>query len=116
MSRIIWEVPIKTVSEANSSEHWTVSRKRHRTQQFFIRALFHGLKHSIQLPCKITLTRLNSRLLDEKDNLPMSFKWISDEISECLIPEKRKFYVKNGKAIPIKGRADDDKRDRKSVV
>lgn len=110
MSKIIWEIPLKTVSEANSSEHWTVSSKRHRQQQFFVRALFHGHPKPILPPCKITLTRINSRSLDEDDNLPMAFKWIKDEISECIFPEKRRFYVKKGKACPIKGRADDDYR------
>jgi len=110
MTKIVWEIPLKTVSEANSSEHWSVSSKRHRQQQFFVRALFHGLDEQIPVPCKVTLTRLNSRSLDDDDNLPMAFKWIKDEISECIFPEKRMFYVKKGKARPIKGRADDDPR------
>lgn len=110
MGKIVWELPLKTVSEANRSEHWTVSSKRHRQQQFFVRALFHGHAKPILPPCKITLTRVSSRALDEDDNLPMAFKWIKDEISECIFPEKRIFYVKKGKARAIKGRADDDPR------
>jgi hypothetical protein len=47
----------------------------------------------------------------DDDNLRFSLKWIRDEISECLIPEKRKSYVdKNGKLRHLKGRADDDER------
>ena len=78
--KIMWELPLTTVSEANSSEHWTKSSKRHRQQQFFVRAMFHGLKTEIPIPCTITLTRLNSRGLDKSDNLPMAFKYIKDEI------------------------------------
>ena len=109
MTKISWEIPLKTVSEANSSEHWTVSSKRHRQQQFFVRALFHGLDKEIPMPCKIKLTRLNSRGLDD-DNLVSAFKFLRDEISECIFPEKRKHYMKKGKAISIKGRADSDPR------
>jgi hypothetical protein len=108
MTKIMWEIPLKTVSEGNTFEHWAQSSKRHRQQQFFIRALFHGLTEEIPLPCKITLTRLGGFVLDKKDNLPMSFKWISDEISECIFPQKRKTYIKNGKIRTLKGRLDDD--------
>ncbi len=111
MEKITWETPIKTVSEANSSEHWTVSSKRHRQQQFLIRSLFHALRVPIPIPCKITLTRLNSRALDG-DNLVSSMKWIRDEISECVFPEKRKAYLSKGKVRTLKGRADDDIRIR----
>ncbi len=111
MEKIVWEIPLKTVSEANRSEHWTVSSRRHRQQQFFVRMLFNQETREIPIPCKITLTRLSSRDLDAKDNLPMSFKWISDEISECIFPEKQKAYVTDkGKLRPIKGRLDDDPR------
>ncbi len=38
-------------------------------------------------------------------------KWIRDEISECIFPEKRKTVVTDkGKVRAIKGRADDDPR------
>ncbi len=111
MEKIVWEIPLKTVSEANSSEHWSVSSKRHRQQQFFVRALFHGLKKEIPIPCKITLTRLNSRGLDNFENLPMAFKYIKDEIALCIFPENRKAYVqKNGKIKQIKGHGDEDPR------
>jgi len=109
MDKLIWNIPIKTVSEANSSEHWTVSSKRHRSQQFLIRALFHSLHSPIQLPCKITLTRKNKRFLDEDDNLPMAFKWIKDEIALCIFPEKRTFYLnRKGRSVSIKGHGDND--------
>lgn len=108
MCEIIWELPLKTVSESNISEHWTKASKRHRQQQHFIRLLFAKESKEIPLPCNVKLIRLATRFLDKDDNLPMSFKWIKDEISECLFPEKRAHYIdRNGWARPIKGRADD---------
>lgn len=111
MDKIIWELPLKTISEANCSQHWTVKSKRHKQQQFFVRALFNRQQNPISLPCCVKMIRLGSRLLDAEENLPMAFKWVKDEISACLIPEKRKFYKdKKGKLREIKGRADDDPR------
>lgn len=105
---IRWELPLKTVSESNISEHWTKKSKRHRQQQFFIRELFAKETSEMPIPCVIILTRISTRLLDYDDNLRVAFKWIKDEISECIFPEKRKCYLdKKGKVRQIKGRADD---------
>lgn len=110
MAKIVWGLPIKTVSEANCSQHWAIKRKRHKVQQMLIRSLFNGLAMPIVLPCVVKLFRLGTRPLDD-DNLRTAFKWIRDEVSECLIPEKRSSYVaKNGRIRQIKGRADSDPR------
>lgn len=110
MGKIIWEIPLKTVSESNCREHWTKSSKRHRQQQFIIRAVYNAESQEITLPCTVKMTRMSSRLLDD-DNLRIAFKWIRDEISECLIPEKCASYVdNNGNIRRLKGRADDDAR------
>ncbi len=104
------ELPIKTVSEANSSEHWTKKAERHKYQQYLLNWGFRPYKNSIQLPCIVKLIRLSPRTLDD-DNLRTAFKYVRDEISEILIPEKKKYYLsKQGRAVPIKGRADDDPR------
>lgn len=104
---IRWELPLKTVSESNRSEHWTKSSKRHKQQQFFIRSLFNHEAQEIPMPCVITLTRLSSRMLDAEENLPMAFKWIKDEIGACLFPEKVVIYHKGGgKFVKNKGHAD----------
>ena len=109
--KIIWEIPLKTVSEGNRSEHWRVSGNRHRMQQAFVRLLFNGLKSPVSLPCCVKMIRVGGRELDAEDNLRMALKWIKDEISVCLIPEKRTYYVdKKGKTREVKGRADDDPR------
>lgn len=111
METITWEIPIKTVSESNCSEHWAVKSKRHRMQQFFVRAMFNRANGGIRLPCEITLTRVALRALDDDDNLPMAFKWIKDEIGACLFPEKVVIVKKkNGKYIKNKGHADADPR------
>lgn len=93
------KLPIKTVSEASlSREHWTKKHRRHKAQKDFI---FYALKDQINetlLPCKIKLTRIAPRFLDQWDNLPMSFKWILDSLASLLVP---------GKAI---GQADSDNR------
>ena len=104
------ELPIKTVSEANSSEHWTKKAERHKQQQFILRWGLKNYMCMLKVPCTVKLTRLSPRTLDS-DNLLTSLKYIRDEISEILIPEKKKYYLsKQGRAVPIKGRADDDPR------
>lgn len=109
--KITWELPIKTVSESNCCEHWTKKAKRHKQQQYFIWLLFNSEETHIELPCTVKMIRLGPKYLDAEDNLPMAFKWIKDEISECLIPEKRKSFInKKGKIQQIKGRADSDPR------
>ena len=105
---IIWEIPLKTVSEANKHEHWTVSSKRHQMQQYFIRRQFLLEERKVILPCTVKLVRIGGRFLDKDDNLPMSFKWIRDEIADCLFPGKLVKYVDgNGKTRSLKGRLDD---------
>lgn len=108
--KIVWEIPLKTVSESNCSENrWDKSR-RHRQQQFFIRVLFNQETREISVPCTITMTRIGPRFLDD-DNLPMSMKWIRDEIGASLFPERVTTYKKkNGAYATNKGHADSDPR------
>lgn len=94
---IEWILPIKTVSESNSSEHWSKKHKRHKAQRHRISVAFMEHRKPIQLPCTITMTRLAPRKLDD-DNLRGALKWIRDAIADQIIP---------GKAC---GRADDDER------
>lgn len=110
MPTITWKIPLKTVSEANLCEHWSASSKRHRTQQFFIRELFRKETQKAKLPCIVRMTRLASHMMDD-DNLRTAFKWIRDEISECLVPTQKFTYTtKSGRIKSIKGRADSDPR------
>lgn len=107
---IRWEIPIKTVSESNSSEPWRVKSQRHRQQQFFVRSIFNAEAQEIPLPCIVTLTRVSPRFLDDDDNLPIAFKWIKDEIGACILPDKVYYYKRAGKLIANKGHADSDSR------
>lgn len=93
-----WHFNIKTASEANSSEHWTVKAKRHKKQKLAIKKILIIDKPNIRLPCKVSLTRLAPRILDAHDNLAVSMKYIVDAIADYLCP---------GKAA---GRADDSKQ------
>lgn len=80
-------VDIKTVSEANVSEHWTTRRKRITSQHKIIWHELHRILPSgkISLPCKITLTRYASKEMDD-DNLPTSMKYIKDAVANFIKP------------------------------
>lgn len=104
-------LPIKTVAESNSREHWHKKATRHSFQQMIIRSAWNTHKPHITLPCTVTLTRLASRKLDAMDALPMAFKWISDEIAAQIFPEKVVEYkTKRGKTVTNKGQCDNDER------
>lgn len=75
---------IRTVSEANNSDHWAKKSKRHRTQKIFVKLALR--KYPVSLPCTVTLTRIAPRRLDSHDNLASSFKYIADAIAEHLNP------------------------------
>jgi hypothetical protein len=105
-----FEIDIKTVSEANSTQHWSTKHKRHKQQQFFVRAAYMQYMSYVKVPCNVTLTRLAPHDLDS-DNLQMAFKWIRDEISELILPEHCKEFVDaKGNIRKLKGRADSDER------
>lgn len=82
------KLPIKTVNEANSREHWHKKAVRHTKQKDAIKfALVNRITPDL-LPCTIKLTRVAPRKLDQWDNLPMSFKWILDTLASLLVPNK----------------------------
>lgn len=82
-----WHLPIYTVSEANTQQHWTKKKKRTDLQKKWIWLLFQREKPSIPLPCTIKLTRIGKRMLDD-DNLPMSLKTVRDAIADQINPGK----------------------------
>ena len=84
VSSISITLPIRTKSEANSSEHWRIKYERHRKQKMIIFYALKPHKDKIKLPCKITLIRFAPRKLDAHDNLPMSFKYIVDAICSII--------------------------------
>lgn len=92
-----WQLNIRTASESNSKEHWTVKAKRHRKQKSMIKKIFLSERPKVKPPCTVLLTRIAPGTLDAHDNLPISFKWIVDAIADYLCPGQ------------LAGRADDNK-------
>lgn len=119
MTKIEFDLPIKTISEANCSEHWTKKSKRHKNQQVFVKMALDVFVKSCRLPCKIKMTRLSRNFFDD-DNVVSSLKYLRDEISEHIArlnmtPEEREkykeFYVtKKGSVRRKKGHFDNDPR------
>jgi hypothetical protein len=62
-----------------------------------VRIILNQINKEIPLPCTIKLTRYASRSLDKHDNLPISFKYIVDELCAFITGKDR-------------GRGDDDER------
>ena len=91
-------IPLKIISEANKSEHWSKKSARHRKQKHMISLFLKPVISTISLPCHVELTRIAPRMLDEHDNLRSSLKWAVDAIAGLLLPNLEP------------GRADDDKR------
>lgn len=77
-------LPIRTVSEGNCFEPWQKKHKRHKSQKRQISLIFSMIKKKPTLPCKLKLTRYAPRTLDKHDNLPMSFKFLTDQICSEL--------------------------------
>lgn len=82
-------LPIKTVSESNSTEHWTKKAARHKLQKWLVTQSFRSQHIKVNLPVQVTLTRIAPKNLDEHDNLRVSNKWIVDSISENLLNDFR---------------------------
>lgn len=86
ISRIDFLVPnLRTVSEANSREHWAVKNKRKQEQQTEVAlAMQNALRgRKIELPCVVKLTRIGPKKLDD-DNLARSCKGVRDILAQKL--------------------------------
>lgn len=91
-------LPLRTVSEANTFEHWSHSHRRHKLQKDTVALAIKPLVQNIKLPCHVKLTRYAPEQLDTFENLPMSFKYIVDACCAHITGDFRP------------GRADSDKR------
>lgn len=91
------KAPIRIISEANNTDHWTKKRKRNKRNQALLGYMLNSVQKPPYFPVKVTLTRIAPRNLDN-DNLAYSFKNLRDFISDWLLP---------GRAP---GRADSDAR------
>src|SRR5688572_24365175 len=85
ITKLDFQAPIKTVSEANVREHWAVKNRRKQSQQMeMLVALQNNLRgRKVQLPCVVKLTRIGPQKLDG-DNLQRSCKGIRDQIAKQL--------------------------------
>ena len=83
--KLDFQVPVKTVSEANQREHWAVKNKRKKAQQLEVAVAWHNNLggRRVQLPCVVKLTRIGPRKLDG-DNLAGAMKHCQDEIARRL--------------------------------
>lgn len=77
------EIPLKTISEANTFEHWSISHRRHKNQKYVIWYELVNDKPDVKLPCTVTFTRIAPRALDG-DNLQVAFKYIRDQVAEYI--------------------------------
>ena len=87
--RVSFTLPLKTLSEANVSEHWSKRASRHKEQKAAVNHAMNLVKSRLRMPCTITCKRYGKRLLDAHDNLPISFKHILDQICVCITGDKR---------------------------
>lgn len=80
-----WILPIKTVSELNSHEHWRISHSRHTKQKNEVKLRYRQERASFAPPAHIVLTRLSPRTLDS-DAIGGALKWVRDALADCIIP------------------------------
>jgi len=95
-------LPLRTVSEANCFEPWQKKHKRHKAQK---KAVFFAIlehKHLIKLPCRITFIRYAPKFLDKHDNLPISQKFICDQVCAEITGEHRAGRADDNELIEIK--------------
>ena len=76
-------LPIRTVSEANSREHWRAKHARSKSQRGIVKMMLYNHRKSLKGRGEyvVTLTRIAPRKLDG-DNLQRSFKAIRDQVAE----------------------------------
>lgn len=82
---LVFDAPIKVISEANCRDHWRVKSDRRKKQQREIDAmLLNALQgRKVELPCSVKLTRVGPKILDG-DNLQSAFKATRDAIARRL--------------------------------
>lgn len=116
VSTLSFQLPIRTYSEANGllsatrkykngkakPEHWTEKAERHKSQKLQVLAAMNHLRGKIPLPCTIKLTRYAPRFLDWHDNLPISFKWILDQVCDIIRPGLKPGHADDDERITIK--------------
>jgi hypothetical protein len=89
---IDWTLPIRLISP-NVREQWILRYKRNKKLHTLLLCMWQSTDtSSIKLPCKVTITRFCARPFDH-DNFLFSCKFIRDEISGFLRPEKARGHA-----------------------
>lgn len=81
--KVFRRIPVLTVSEANTREHWTKRNRRKKAQQLATTCNLSALGAQLRpygQPARVHLVRLGTRKLDS-DNLAGSFKHVRDAIA-----------------------------------
>lgn len=100
--RVEITLPLRTVSEANCFEPWQKKHKRHKAQK---KAVFFAIlehKNLIRLPCTITYIRYAKKFLDKHDNLPISMKYLNDQLCAEITNDHRPGRADDNDQISIK--------------
>jgi|SRR5882672_8617930 len=85
ISHLEFSAPIRLLSESNLLEHWSKKHKRKKVQQEEILVEMSNalLGRRVNLPCRVTLTRVGAKLLDP-GNIETAFKAVQDSIAAKL--------------------------------
>ena len=79
----VFNIPIRTISEANNRDHWSKKARRAKGQRLMARLLtLSNLSKKLERYV-VTLTRIGKRKLDT-DNLARSMKAIRDGIADAI--------------------------------
>jgi hypothetical protein len=81
MHGVKYRFDIKTVSEANSRDHWGVKVRRKQRQQNDFALVWRKHRPKVEPPIAITFTRFSCKTLDD-DNLRSCFKGIRDQLAK----------------------------------
>ena len=91
--KLVFHMPMITLSEANNFEHWTKKNDRHKLQkQMVFEAMHSAVRDDVWrfvIPCHVKMTRLAPRKLDRRDNLPMAFKYVLDAVCAVITGDYR---------------------------
>lgn len=109
-------LPIFTASEANGGvkksymkngkkcykgEHWTDKHRRTKLQKGTVFLILRPHAAKFKLPCKLKLTRYAPRILDKRDNLPMSLKYILDAVCAVITGDYRPGRADSSEEIDV---------------
>lgn len=79
-------IPIRTVSEMNTREHWAKRRTRKVSQQAAVIACCRLALRGVALPCEVTFVRIRpprGKVMDP-DNYASSWKHTQDAVAKLL--------------------------------